>query len=123
MADGATDLVGLAVADGDGVWLRVERVSMAWVPSRLLKGELAITKLAADKVQVLRAPKPGPDGAPPAFGPMRFQKKEWFQWPPPLFLTAPRIPSGTAARLEINSSTDLDASSGALSSALLRLVT
>ena len=26
VADGATDLVGLAVADGDGVWLRVERV-------------------------------------------------------------------------------------------------
>ncbi len=61
VADGATDLVSLAVADGDGVWLRVERVSMAWMPTRLLKGELAITKLTADKVNVLRAPKPGPD--------------------------------------------------------------
>lgn len=66
VADGATDLVGLAVADGDGVWLRIERVSMGWVPSRLLEGELAITKLVADKVQVLRAPKPGPDEAPVA---------------------------------------------------------
>ncbi len=63
--EGATDLVGLAVADGDGVWLRAERISMGWVPSRLLKGELAITKLVASNVQVLRAPNPGPEEKPP----------------------------------------------------------
>lgn len=59
--DGATELVGVAVADGTGVWLRIERVGVGWTPSRLLRGELAITRLAATNVQVLRQPRPGPE--------------------------------------------------------------
>ena len=61
VSDGATDLVDLTVADANGVWLRIDRVSMSWVPSRVLSGELAITKLEANGVHVLRAPVPGPD--------------------------------------------------------------
>lgn len=65
--DGATDLVGVAVADAEGVWLRVGRVSMNWNPSRLASGEVFVTKLTADDVQVLRQPVPGPatEEAPP----------------------------------------------------------
>ena len=40
-----------------------------------------------------------PVGAPPAFGPRIFQKKEWFQWPPPLLRTGPRMASGTDAQI------------------------
>ena len=58
--DGATDLVGVAVADSEGVWLRIGRVSMNWNPSRLTSGEVFVTKLTADDVQVLRQPVPGP---------------------------------------------------------------
>jgi translocation and assembly module TamB len=72
--DDATDLVGLTVADRDGVWLRIDRVSMGWIPRRLVRGELAITRLAATNVQVLRQPVFGGDAAPvatPADGPVK----------------------------------------------------
>ena len=36
-------------------------------------------------------------GAPPAFGAISVQNIEWFQWPPPLLRTAPRMSSGTVA--------------------------
>jgi len=61
--DGSTDLVGVAVADGEGVWLRIGRVSMNWDPTRLTAGEVFVTKLTAADVEVLRAPVPGPEDA------------------------------------------------------------
>jgi translocation and assembly module TamB len=64
--DGATDLIGVAIADSDGVWLRIGRVSMNWDPSRLTSGQVSVTKLVADDVEVLRQPKPGPPEAPAA---------------------------------------------------------
>lgn len=54
--DGATDIVGLTVADADGVWLSVERLSVRWNASRILRGELEIERLAASGVDVKRAP-------------------------------------------------------------------
>ncbi|MEX2519828.1 MAG: translocation/assembly module TamB domain-containing protein [Paracoccaceae bacterium] len=54
--EGATEIVGLAVADGEGVWLRVERLSVRWNASRILRGQLEINRLAANGVEVLRAP-------------------------------------------------------------------
>ena len=56
--DGATDIVGLTVADGDGVWMKVERLSLRWNPARVLRGELEIARLAASGVQVARPPAP-----------------------------------------------------------------
>ncbi len=56
--DGATDLVGLTVADADGVWLRVDRLSLRWNAARILRGELDIERLAATGVSMLRAPNP-----------------------------------------------------------------
>src|SRR5215218_7285658 len=64
-----------------------------------------------------------PVGPPPPFGPIVGQNCEWFQWPPPLLRTAVRTASGTLFRLRSRSSSDLSASSGAFSSAALRLVT
>ena len=56
--DGATDIVGLTVADGYGVWMKVERLSLRWNPARVLRGELEIARLAASSVQVTRPPAP-----------------------------------------------------------------
>ncbi|MGF1551238.1 MAG: translocation/assembly module TamB domain-containing protein [Paracoccaceae bacterium] len=54
--EGSTDLVGLTIADADGVWLRVGRASLAWTPSQILRGNLFIDRLAASDVDYLRAP-------------------------------------------------------------------
>ncbi|MEM6489259.1 MAG: hypothetical protein AAF677_13505, partial [Pseudomonadota bacterium] len=54
--DGATELVGLAVADADGVWLRVGRISLDWDASAILGGTLQINRLAAEDVEYTRAP-------------------------------------------------------------------
>ncbi|MFV0474336.1 MAG: translocation/assembly module TamB domain-containing protein [Pikeienuella sp.] len=54
--DGSTEIVGLNVADARGVWLSVERLSLNWEPSRILRGDLVINRLAATGVEVLRAP-------------------------------------------------------------------
>ena len=54
--DGATDIIGLTVGDAEGVWLRVGRISLRWNASRIVRGELEITRLAASDVEVLRAP-------------------------------------------------------------------
>lgn len=54
--DGATDIVGLTVGDAEGVWLKVGRISLRWNASRIVRGELEITRLAASDVEVLRAP-------------------------------------------------------------------
>ncbi|MEO1001086.1 MAG: hypothetical protein AAFW69_10890, partial [Pseudomonadota bacterium] len=56
--DGATDIVGIRVADGRGVWLEIDRVSMRWNARRLLRGEVEVSRLAAEGVRVLRRPDP-----------------------------------------------------------------
>ena len=63
-----------------------------------------------------------PSGSPPPSGPMICQKKEWFEWPPALLRTAPRLSSGTLSRFFSTSSTGLSAHS-VPSSAALALVT
>lgn len=54
--EGSTDIVGLTVADGKGVWLSIERISLQWNSSRVLRGELEINRLAAIGVNVVRPP-------------------------------------------------------------------
>ncbi|MCA8928782.1 MAG: translocation/assembly module TamB domain-containing protein [Alphaproteobacteria bacterium] len=58
--EGGTDLLGVSIADAQGVWLRIGKVSMNWNPSRLVQGEVFVTKLTADDVEVLRKPVPAP---------------------------------------------------------------
>ncbi|MEM9138900.1 MAG: hypothetical protein AAGB15_03645, partial [Pseudomonadota bacterium] len=55
-SDGVTAITGLKIADGDGVWLMVDSLNFAWNPSRLLRGEVEFSNLAAVGIQVLRAP-------------------------------------------------------------------
>ena len=56
--EGSTDIVGLKVADGEGVWLEVDRIAVRWDSSRILRGELEINSLAATGVNVMRPPTP-----------------------------------------------------------------
>ncbi len=64
--DGATDLVGVKVADSEGVWLTIRRVSLKWRPLRLVTGKIHITDLTTTEVRVHRLPRPaGPAEEPP----------------------------------------------------------
>ncbi|MGM0586418.1 MAG: hypothetical protein ACQEUZ_17365, partial [Pseudomonadota bacterium] len=56
--DGVTELVGVAIADADGVWFRAEAVALRWNASRVLRGELEINDLVVRGMRVLRAPTP-----------------------------------------------------------------
>lgn len=56
--DGVTELVGVKVADGAGVWLEIDGVGLSWNARRILRGEIEISRLAARGVRVLRAPQP-----------------------------------------------------------------
>ena len=54
--DGSTKIIGLTVGDAEGVWLKIGRISLNWNASRIVRGELEISRLAASDVEVLRAP-------------------------------------------------------------------
>ncbi len=54
--DGSTDIVGLTVGDAEGIWLKIGRISLRWNASRIVRGELEISRLAASDVEVLRPP-------------------------------------------------------------------
>jgi hypothetical protein len=64
-----------------------------------------------------------PVGCPPAFGPMMRQNREWLACPPPLLRTTPRMSSGIAFMLLINSSIDFFSRSALPAMALFKLVT
>lgn len=65
--DGATAIRGLAISDGDGVWMTVESLEFAWNPGRLTSGEIEFSRLAARGVNVARQPAASaqPEVAPP----------------------------------------------------------
>ena len=79
-------------------------------------------KSAKEPKAALMAVARSPEGVPPLPGPIRFQKKVWFQWPPPLLRTGPRMASGTPARFPIRASSE-SVSTGVPAMALLRLST
>ncbi|MEM6973171.1 MAG: translocation/assembly module TamB domain-containing protein [Pseudomonadota bacterium] len=54
--DGSTAIVGLTIADADGVWLRIGRTSLDWSAGGILSGTVQINSLAAEEVEYLRAP-------------------------------------------------------------------
>ena len=57
----------LTIADGEGVWLTLENAQLDWSRTALLRGELQINALTAERLEIARAPvtTPGPD-LPPA---------------------------------------------------------
>lgn len=50
----------MTIADDDGIWLTIENAKLVWSRSALLSGRVDINEIAADKVSVLRRPKPAP---------------------------------------------------------------
>lgn len=54
--DGVTDLVGVKIADRDGVWLTADALSLRWNSSALLSGTLDIERLASRGLKVARRP-------------------------------------------------------------------
>ncbi|WP_029012007.1 translocation/assembly module TamB domain-containing protein [Niveispirillum irakense] len=64
-------LARLTMADANGVWLAVEGARLDWSPWALLSRRVDIDLLSADKINVVRAPLPGPeepeDPTAPAF--------------------------------------------------------
>ena len=93
-------------------------------PNRVVAA-LANSSLKASKLPnlLLIASANSPDGAPPPFGERIVQNNEWLACPPPLLRTAVRADSGTASKLEITSSTDLDNNSSFPAKALFKFVT
>ncbi len=55
--EGATELVDVRVADGKGVWLEIDGLSLSWNAARILRLQLQINRLAARGVSVLRRPE------------------------------------------------------------------
>ncbi|MGB0748939.1 MAG: translocation/assembly module TamB domain-containing protein [Magnetospiraceae bacterium] len=55
-ADGGTELRGVKIADASGVWFEARSFIFTWEPSRLLKGEVEIGRLALDGARMHRLP-------------------------------------------------------------------
>lgn len=47
----------IAVRDGDGTWLTIDRARLEWSPLRLIHGEVKVETLAADHVAIARLPQ------------------------------------------------------------------
>src|ERR1051325_1127937 len=60
---------GLRLSDGDGTWLTVDRLSVAWSPGALLSGRLQVDEVAASAIDMLRAPAPAQTPASTELGP------------------------------------------------------
>ena len=77
--DGAATLTGVSVADGQGAWLTLERLTFDWQPDALLSGELAISKLELIGLTVSRPP--AADAEPPELKPQEPWTESLFDWP------------------------------------------
>lgn len=54
----------IELRDRNGSWLAIDTASLAWSPTSLLGGTLRIDRLAADSVEMTRAPVPSGEGSP-----------------------------------------------------------
>jgi translocation and assembly module TamB len=54
----------MAIADADGVWLRLSDVTLDWTRSALLRGRVEVDRLAAREIVLLRPPLPAPGLSP-----------------------------------------------------------
>ncbi len=80
-SDEVTTLVGIAVSDGEGVWLTVERATLDWIPEALSLGQVAIRSLEIDGVTVTRPPSA--EAEAPELKPIEAEEEETglFDWP------------------------------------------
>ena len=58
-SSGATRLREVTVADAEGVWIEIDALAIDWSPTRLVAGEVEITRLSLEGVRVSRLPVPG----------------------------------------------------------------
>ena len=77
--DGDTSLVGVTIADADGVWLKIGMLTLNWAPSRILQGEIDIRRANASDVEILRRPGSAPTVNEDAE--IASQDDEPFDWP------------------------------------------
>lgn len=55
-AEGVTALEGVAVSDGEGVWMTAAEIAFDWTPSALLAGRVEIGRLTITDLDVARTP-------------------------------------------------------------------
>jgi autotransporter translocation and assembly factor TamB len=60
----------IAIADRDGVWLKVDKLHLIWTRSALLLGRLEVDTLEIGAVSILRRPLPAEAGAPVSDAPI-----------------------------------------------------
>ena len=48
----------LTVADDDGIWLTLEKAELDWNRLALLRGNLSVNRLGAERIEITRAPNP-----------------------------------------------------------------
>ena len=65
----AASITQLTVADADGIWLTLEGVVLDWNRAALLRGQIDVNELSAERIIVARAPladtsAPAPEAAP-----------------------------------------------------------
>lgn len=53
----------ITIADDEGVWLRAEGVGMQWSRTALLRGNLNIEELSAERIELIRVPVPVDEGS------------------------------------------------------------
>ncbi|ODN72611.1 hypothetical protein [Methylobrevis pamukkalensis] len=58
------EITGVTVADAEGVWLDIDRIGLAWSPSSIFSGTLAVERLGVGTVDVARLPAPSAEPAP-----------------------------------------------------------
>ncbi|WP_395014884.1 translocation/assembly module TamB domain-containing protein [Dongia sp.] len=64
-------LIGAKLSDASGIWLEVDRLSLAWSPSALLRGTASVEALTADRIALLRSPVSPP--SPPSDEPTKLE--------------------------------------------------
>lgn len=60
---GASQIGRLEARDAEGTWLAVDGLTLAWSPLRLLRGQVMVRRIAADRVTVARRPVASGSGA------------------------------------------------------------
>lgn len=63
---GSITIIGIAVADDQGTWMTIDRLSLEWSPLALVRGNLRVASLTAGPVRVQRLPEtpPAPEEPP-----------------------------------------------------------
>lgn len=56
----------ITIADGDGIWLQLDGLTIQWNRSALLSGRVEVEKLSAERIELIRLPLPANESALPS---------------------------------------------------------